>query len=382
MAGPQSPFHTSHEDDIRDLARKFAQNELLPHVEKDEETETFRPELIQRLGTLGLTGLPISEEWGGAGLGYQEYCVALEEIAAVNAGYAISVSVSGLTQIILQNFGTEAQKKKYLPGLTAGKVIGAFSLSEAASGSDAGGLRTTAKRSGKNYILNGTKLWTTQGDSAGTMILMARTGGTGPKGVTAFIVEKGMSGLKCGKKEKKMGLNTSHTMELVLQNVEVPEENRVGEEGQGLEVALGALYTGRITIGACALGIARAALEVATGHAREREQFGKKIGEFQGISFMLADMKTLWDASMLLVRRAAWLRDQKQNYIQEASMAKLFATDMAMKVTVDAVQILGGSGYTKDFPVERYMREAKVMQIFEGTNQIQRMIIGRGLLKG
>jgi alkylation response protein AidB-like acyl-CoA dehydrogenase len=371
---------TAVQKELRDLTRKFVQKELIHLVEEDERTETFRPELIQKLGDLGLTGIPVPEEYGGAGLGYQEYVSAIEELAAGNMGYAISVAVTGLPQVILNLFGTTAQKKKYIPPLAQGRAIGAFSLSEAASGSDAGSLLTTAKKDGNDYVLNGTKLWTTQGDIAETIIVMARTGEEGPRGVSAFILEKGNPGFQTGKREKKMGCHTSHTMELILNQVRIPAENLVGKEGDGFKIAMTALDSGRITIGAGAIGIARAALKTAVGHAKEREQFGKKIGDFQGISFMLADMAVQLDAAQLLVHRAAWLKDQGKPYSHEAAMAKLLATDTAMKVTTDAVQILGGSGYTQDFPAERYMREAKVLQIVEGTNQIQRMIIGRNLV--
>jgi alkylation response protein AidB-like acyl-CoA dehydrogenase len=372
---------TATQKELRQLAQRFAQKELLPFVEGDEHEQRFRPEIIQKMGELGLTGIPLPEEWGGSGLGYQEYIVALEELAAVNLGYAISTAVTGLTQVILNRFGTEAQKEKYIPALAEGRAIGAFALSEAGAGSDAGQLRTTAQKEGSTYVIQGTKHWITQGDSADTLIVMARTGGSGPKGISSFIVEKGMPGFKYGKREKKMGCHTSHTMELLFDQVRVPAENLVGQEGDGFKIAMSALDSGRITIAAGALGVARAALEVARRHAQVREQFGKPIGEFQGISFLLADMAVQFDAARLLVQRAAWLKDQGAPFTQEAAMAKLFATDMAMKVTTDAVQILGGSGYTQEFPVERYMREAKVLQIVEGTNQIQRMIIGRQLIQ-
>ena len=372
---------TATQKELRQLAQRFAQKELLPFVEGDEHEQRFRPEIIQKMGELGLTGIPLPEEWGGSGLGYQEYIVALEELAAVNLGYAISTAVTGLTQVIVNRFGTEAQKEKYIPALAEGRAIGAFALSEAGAGSDAGQLRTTAQKEGNSYVIQGTKHWITQGDSADTLIVMARTGGPGPKGISSFIVEKGMPGFKYGKREKKMGCHTSHTMELLFDQVRVPAENLVGQEGDGFKIAMSALDSGRITIAAGALGVARAALEVARRHAQVREQFGKPIGEFQGISFLLADMAVQFDAARLLVQRAAWLKDQGAPFTQEAAMAKLFATDMAMKVTTDAVQILGGSGYTQEFPVERYMREAKVLQIVEGTNQIQRMIIGRQLIQ-
>lgn len=371
--------NTAIQTELRTLARKFAQKDLLPLIEKDEEQERFRPEIIQALGELGLTGIPVPEEFGGAGLGYLDYIAALEELAGVSSSYAISVAVTGLTQIILNLFGNPAQKKKYIPALASGKAIGAFSLSEPSSGSDAGSLRTTAKKDGDHYIINGTKLWTTQGDVADTIILMARTGGPGPKGISSFIIEKGMKGFTTGKREKKMGCHISHTMELIFNDCRVPVENLIGEEGIGFKVAMTALDSGRITIASGAVGIARAALEVATKHAQMREQFGKPIAEFQGVLFMLADMATQLDAAKLLVQRAAWLKDNGKPYSTQAAMAKLFATDMAMNVTTDAVQILGGSGYTQDFPVERYMREAKVLQIVEGTNQVQRLVIGRSL---
>lgn len=368
--------------ELRDLARRFVQKEILPIVEEDEKTETFRPEVIRKLGEIGLTGIPLSEEFGGAGLGYQEYAVALEELAVGSVSYAISTAVTGLTQVILNTYGNEEQKQKYIPPLADGRAIGSFSLSEAGSGSDAGSLRTTAKRSGDHYIIQGTKLWCTQADSAETIILLARTGEEGPKGVSAFIIEKNTPGFRLGKREKKMGCHISHTMELIFENAKIPVSQRIGSEGDGFKVAMSALDSGRITIAACALGIARASLDIAVQHAKQREQFGKPIVEFQGISFLLADMAVQLDAARLLVQRAAWLKDEHQPCGQQAAMAKLFATDMGMKVTTDAVQILGGSGYTQDFPVERYMREAKVLQIVEGTNQIQRVVIGRGLTAG
>jgi butyryl-CoA dehydrogenase len=367
------------QSEIAAIARRFAREKILPTVEADEEEGRFRTETIQGLGDLGLTGIPSPEAYGGAGLGYLEYTAALEEIATVSASYAISVAVTGLPQIILSQFGSEAQKQKYIPLLASGRGVGAFSLSEASSGSDAGSLRATATRNGDEYILNGTKLWCTQGDSADVLMIMARTGGPGPKGISTFIVEKGMPGLKMGKREKKMGCHISHTMELVLENLRIPAENRVGDEGIGFKIAMSALDSGRITIASTAIGVARAALEVAISHAKLREQFGKPIAEFQGIGFMLADMATEIESARLLVQKAAWLKDNGLPFAQLASMAKLKATDVAMEVTTDAVQILGGSGYTQDFPVERYMREAKLLQIVEGTNQVQRLIIGRSL---
>jgi alkylation response protein AidB-like acyl-CoA dehydrogenase len=367
--------------ELRALARKFAENEIRPIVDQDEADETFRPEIIRKLGELGLTGVPVPEAYGGAGLGYSEYVVVIEEIARISASYAVSVAVTGLAQMIIASGGSEELKKKYLPPMSSGEMIGGFALSEASSGSDAASLRTTAKIDGDSYILNGTKLWITQADSAGVLVIMARTGGEGAAGVSAFAVETKSEGFRCSKREKKMGLSISHTMEIVLENVHVPVANRIGAEGEGFKVAMNALNGGRITISAVAVGVGRGALEVSVAHAKEREQFGKKIHEFQGVSFMLADMHAQLDASDLLLRRAASLKDDGKPFAIEASVAKLFTTDATMKITTDAVQILGGSGYTRDFPAERYMREAKILQIFEGTNQIQRVIIARSLTK-
>ncbi len=377
-----SVFETEAQEEIRQLARRFAREKILPTVEKDEETSTFRREIIQGLGELGLTGIPTQEALGGSELGYQEYIAAVEEIAAVSTSYAISVAVSGLPQVILQTFGNESQKKKYIPHLAQGSWVGSFALSEPSSGSDAASLLTTAVKHGDHYIVNGTKLWITQADTADVMILMARTGAAGSKGVSSFIIEKGMPGLKMGKREKKMAAHVDHTMEVLFENVKVPTANLIANEGDGMKIALSALDSGRITIAATALGIARASIEEATKHANLREQFGKPILDFQGVGFMLADMLTQYEAAKLLVQRAAYLKDQGKAFSIEAAQAKLFATDMAMQVTTDAVQILGGSGYTQEFPVERYMREAKMLQIVEGTNQIQRLVIARSLKNG
>jgi alkylation response protein AidB-like acyl-CoA dehydrogenase len=372
-------FETETQIEIREITKKCARAQILPIVEHDEETKTFRPEIIKSLGALGLTGIPTSEKNGGAGLGYQEYVGAIEEIAAVSGAYAVSIAVSGLPQVILEKHGTEVQQQTFIPKLASGEWIGSFVLSEASSGSDASSLRTEAKRDGDHYVLNGAKLWITQGDSATVLIVMARTGGAGSKGVSAFIVEKATPGLKMGKQEKKMGMNISHTMEVIFENAKVPAKNLLGEEGDGMKVAFAALDSGRITIAATALGLARSAIEEAVKHANLREQFGKPILEFQGVGFMLADMLTDYQAAKGLVQKAAYLRDIGQAYSLQAAQAKVYATDMAMRVTTDAVQVLGGSGYTQEFPAERYMREAKMLQIVEGTNQIQRLVISRAL---
>ncbi len=370
---------------LKDLTRKFSEKEIKPLLENDEKTETFRPEIIKKLGELGLTGVPISENFGGSGLGYREYIAVIEELAAVSPAYAVSVAVTGLAQTVLSIFGNEEQKQRAIPHMASGAAIGAFALTEPGAGSDAANLRSTAVKKNGNYILNGTKLFITQADSARFVIIMARTGEPGPKGVSAFLLDRGEGlnypGFQIGKLEKKMGWHNSHTCEVILNNLILSPENLVGKEGEGIKIAMTALDCGRITIGASAVGIARAALACAISHAKIREQFGKSIGEFQGVSFMLADMATQLEAAALLVQNAATLRDAGQPFTTQAAMAKLFATDTAMKVTTDAVQVLGGSGYTQEFPVERYMRDAKVMQIVEGTNQIQRLVIGRSLLK-
>lgn len=371
-------FETETQIEIRAITRKFARERIAPIVEHDEETKTFRKEIIWGLGELGLCGIPTAEENGGSGLGYQEYIGAIEEIAAVSGAYAVSVAVSGLPQVIIEQHGN-AEQKRYIPKLATGEWIGSFALSEASSGSDASSLRATAKKDGEHYVLNGTKLWITQGDVADVFIVMARTGGDGSKGVSAFIVEKGMSGLKMGKQEKKMGMNISHTMELLFDGLRVPAKNLLGAEGDGMKVAFAALDSGRITIAATAIGIARASIEEAIKHANLREQFGKPILDFQGVGFMLADMLTSYQAAKGLVQKAAYLRDRGEPYSTQAAQAKVYATDMAMKVSTDAVQILGGSGYTQEFPVERHMREAKMLQIVEGTNQIQRLVISRAM---
>jgi alkylation response protein AidB-like acyl-CoA dehydrogenase len=301
-------------------------------------------------------------------LGYTEYTIILEEIAKVSASYAVSVAVTGLPQVILSTFGTAAQKEAFLPALAMGESIGAFALSEPDSGSDAASLR-----------LNGTKFWITHGGVADLYIVMARTGGPGPSGVSAFLVPGDTEGLSFGKKEEKMGLRASPTVELVLRDALIPAANLLGQEGDGFKVAMSALDSGRITIGAISVGIAQAALDVSAAYATKRKQFNTAIIDFQGVGFMLADMAIKIEASRLMVQKAAGLRDASKPYSQIAAMAKCMATDTSIQVATDAVQVLGGYGYTREYPVERYMRDAKVMQIVEGTNQVQRLVISRYL---
>lgn len=346
-------------------------------LKEDDEAERFRPEHLAALGEAGLCGVPTPEAHGGLGLGYMEYAIILEEIAKVSASYAVSVAVTGLPQVILASMGTEEQKAAHLPGLAMGETIGAFALSEPDSGSDAGSLQATAERDGDHYVLNGTKFWITHGGYASIYVVMARTGGPGPRGVSAFLVPGDADGLSFGKKEEKMGLRSSPTVELVMKNVRIPATNRIGAEGDGFKVAMSALDSGRITIAAISVGIAQAAMDTAAAYATQRVQFNQPIIDFQGVGFMIADMACQIESSRLLVQKAAALRDANRPYSHIAAMAKCVATDASIKVATDAVQVLGGYGYTREYPVERYMRDAKVMQIVEGTNQVQRVVISR-----
>ena len=361
--------------------RKFCKDSIEPHMEHDDAEGKFRMEIFRGLGDYGVTGITLPEEYGGAGLTYHDYTLVLEEIAKWSVPYAVTVSVSSMVQSILEEFGNEAQKKKYLPALTSGQEIGAFALSESHAGSDAASLKATAKKVDGGYNLNGTKMWITSGGIAKTYIVMARTGGEGSKGISAFIVRDGMKGFSFGKAEKKMGWKTSPTRELVFENCFVPEENRLLDEGQGLKVALGGLDRGRVAIAAIGIGCAQRALDESIRYALGRQQFKQPIFDFQGLQFMLSDMATETEASRLLVHSAALSIDSGSPNSKICSMAKLKATDTAMKVTTDAVQVLGGVGYTSEYPVERFMRDAKVLQIVEGTNQIQRVVIARHLKK-
>ncbi len=361
--------------------RKFCESSIEPHMEHDDHEEKFRMEIFRGLGEFGVTGVTLPEEYGGAGLTYLDYSLILEEIARTSVPYAVTVSVSGMVQSILQEFGNKDQKEKYLSELTSGKEIGAFALSESHAGSDAANLKTTAKKVEGGYVLNGTKMWITSGGIAKTYIVMARSGGEGAKGVSAFIVSDGMKGFSFGKAERKMGWKTSPTRELVFDNCFVPEENRLMDEGQGFKVAMGGLDKGRVAIGAIGVGCSQRALDEAIRYSLTRQQFKQPIFDFQGLQFMLSDMATETEASRLLVQSAAISIDSGSANSKLCSMAKLKATDTAMKVTTDAVQVLGGVGYTSEYPVERFMRDAKVLQIVEGTNQIQRVVIARHLKK-
>jgi alkylation response protein AidB-like acyl-CoA dehydrogenase len=364
---------------LAEAARDFCRSTLGPTVQQDDEDERFRKDLIRAMGEQGLCGVPTPERYGGLGLGYLEYCIVLEEIARVSASYAVSIAVTGLPQVILNRFGTDAQKERWLPGLASGELLGAFALSEPDSGSDAASLKCTAVREGGEYRITGNKFWITHGGVADLYVVMARTGGKGPRGISAFLVPGDAKGLSFGRKEQKMGLRASPTVEVVLEDVRVPESDRIGDDGTGFTVAMSALDSGRITIGATSVGICQASLDVAASYATQRKQFDTAIIDFQGVGFMLADMACKTETARLLVHKAAWLRDNERPYSPIAAMAKVVATDAAMAVSTDAVQALGGYGYTREHPVERYMRDAKVMQIVEGTNQIQRLVISRHL---
>ena len=367
--------------ELKSQLKKFCLDKIEPYMEHDDEVEEFRMDIFTGLGSLGFCGMTIPENYGGAGLTYQDCAVALEEIAKYSVSYSVTVSVSTMVQAIINDFGTAIQKSTYLPALTAGAEIGAFCLSESSAGSDAGSLKTTAKKVEGGYVLNGTKMWITSGGIAKTYIVMARTEDTGSRGITAFIVRDGVPGLSFGKKEKKMGWRASPTREVIFENCFIPEENILIGVGEGFKVAMAALDKGRITIGAVAVGLSQRALDESVKYSLSRQQFNHAIFEFQGLQFMMADMACEIEASRLLVQEAARLYDMGKPNQKIASFAKLKATDTAMKVTTDAVQILGGVGYTREYPLERFMRDAKVLQIVEGTNQVQRVVIARQLKK-
>ncbi len=369
---------------IRDSVREFARNEILPHVREWDEHEIFPIELFQKMGDMGFLGIMVPEKYGGSGYGYQEKVIIIEELAKVDPGIALGVAAhnSLCTGHILM-FGTEEQKLKYLPDLASGKHMGAWGLTEPSAGSDAGALETTAERKKNGYVLNGTKVFTTHGSLAGVYVILAKTDRTaGKKGITAFIIERGTPGLIPGKREEKLGMRTSDTASVILEECFVPEENIVGgEPGQGFSQVLEVLNGGRVGIGALALGLAEGAFESALHYAKERTQFGRPLIDFQSISFMLADMATQIEAARLLVYRSAWLRDQGKPAVKEASMAKLFASEVAVRVAEQALQLYGGYGFVKDYPVEKYYRDVKLTTIGEGTSQIQRIVIARQLLK-
>ena len=368
---------------IRDAARDFAQNELLDGVIERDENQTFPKEQIKKLAGLGFLGMMVSPEYGGGGMDTISYVLAMEEISKVDASTAVIMSVNNsLVCWGLETFGSKEQKDKYLRKLATGEIIGAFCLSEPEAGSDATSQQTTAIDKGDHYLLNGTKNWITNGNSASFYFVIAQTDvSLGHKGINAFILEKDMPGFIVGKKENKLGIRGSDTHSIMFTDVKVPKENRIGEDGFGFSFAMKTLSGGRIGIASQALGIASGSYELALKYSKERKAFGKEISKHQAIAFKLADMATEIDAARLLCLKAAWLKDNGLNYDKEGAMAKVFASETAMKSSTEAVQIHGGYGFVKEYHVERLMRDAKITQIYEGTSEIQRIVISRSILK-
>ncbi len=367
---------------IRETVRDFAERELAPIAGELDRLKHFPVKPLQRLAELGILGMAVPPEYGGVGADGVSSCLALMEISRACASTGVTVSVhNALACEIVYRYGTVAQRRKYLPGLCGGGSLGAFSLTESTSGSDAAGLRTTARRRGDQYLLNGAKLFVTNGSRAGAIILFASTDlSRGDKGITAFLVEPSFPGFRVGKREEKMGLRASDTVELVLEDCRVPIENRIGKEGEGFKIAMAALVSGRASIAAQAVGIAQACLEASIRYAKERHQFGRAIGRFQAIQWKLATMATEIEAARLLTLRAASRKDRELSFAAESSKAKLFASEVANRAATEAVQIHGGYGYLQDFPVERHLRDARVLTIYEGTSEIHRLIISRHLL--
>jgi alkylation response protein AidB-like acyl-CoA dehydrogenase len=368
---------------IRDAARDFARTELLPGVIERDEKQEFPKEQIKKMGELGFMGMMVDPKYGGGGMDTVSYVLAMEEISKIDASASVAMSVNNsLVCWGLETYGTEEQKEKYLAPLASGEILGAFCLSEPEAGSDATSQRTTAKDMGDHYMVNGTKNWITNGNSASVYLVIAQTDPEkGHKGINALIIEKEMEGFEIGPKENKLGIRGSDTHSLMFNNVKVPKENRIGEDGFGFSFAMKTLAGGRIGIAAQALGIASGAYELSLEYSKQRKAFGKEISKHQAIAFKLADMATEIETARLLCLRAAWDKDQKKNYDRSGAMAKLFASEMAMRTTVEAVQIHGGYGYVKEYHVERLMRDAKITQIYEGTSEIQKIVISRGLLK-
>lgn len=367
---------------IRKMVRDFAEKEVAPTAAIRDEEERFDRGIFDRMGELGLTGIPWGEEVGGIGSDYLSYCIAVEELSRVCASTGVTLSAHvSLASWPIYKFGTEEQKQKFLRPLAEGRKLGAYGLTEPGSGSDAAAMKTTAVRSGDEYILNGNKIFITNAGDAEIYVVFAVTDSEKKhKGITAFILEKGMEGFSFGKKEKKLGIRSSPTLEIIFDQVRVPVENRLGEEGEGFKIAMMTLDGGRNGISAQAVGIAQGALDHALAYAKERKQFGKPIAQQQGLQFMLANMATKVEAARLLTYQAAWLESSGLPYGKESAMSKLYAGDIAMEVTTDAVQVFGGYGYTREYPVERFMRDAKITQIYEGTNEIQRLVISKYLL--
>ncbi|MHB1688617.1 MAG: acyl-CoA dehydrogenase family protein [Ignavibacteriaceae bacterium] len=368
---------------IRNTIREFSDKKIRPLIMELDEAQKFPVEIFKELGELGFLGIVVDEEFGGSGLGYLEFAIIIEEVAKVDPSIALSVAAhNGLCTNHIFRFANAGQKKKYLPDLTSGEKIGAWGLTESSSGSDAGGLKSLAEKKDGYYLLNGDKTFITHGTVGKTAVVMAITDKTkGRKGISAFILEKGMEGFYAGKKENKLGMRASDTTQLVFENCKVPFENLIGNEGEGFIQALKILEGGRISIAALSVGLAQGALDAALKYSKERIQFGKPLSEFQAIQFKLAEMQTSIDAARMMTYRAAFLKDNNKPNIKEAAMAKLFASEVAEKAASEAVQIFGGYGYIKEFPVEKFYRDVKLLTIGEGTSEIQRIVISKELLK-
>ncbi|HXN09333.1 MAG TPA: acyl-CoA dehydrogenase family protein [Candidatus Acidoferrales bacterium] len=365
---------------VRDMVEAFADKHVAPHAAEWDQSHTFPVEVFGKLGNLGIMGMFVSEAYGGAALDTVSTVLAIEELSKADAGVGVTVSVQGLAARIIEAFAREELKQKYLPEMCAGRWLGAFALTEAESGSDASSLRVRAERHGDEYILNGTKQWVTNGGYAKAFIVFTRTGADGPKGISAFLIDRDMPGVSIGRVTHKLGIHSSNTVDLVLENAKVPATCLLADEGSGYRIALSNLGTGRLGIGAQAVGILAACLETSQRYARDRYQFGRPIGAFQAVSFKIADMAVDLDAARLLLYRAAWMRDRGMPVVDASSKAKLFASTAARKHAAECVQILGGYGYTTEFPAERYYRDAKITEIYEGTSEVQRIVIAREIL--
>ena len=368
---------------VRDMVREFADREVAPIAAEHDRKHEFPMRTAKRMGELGLLGITVPEAYGGPGADYVSFALVAEELARADASHSVIFGANASLSVgPILNFGTEAQKQRYLPKLASGEYLGCYALTEPQSGSDAGSLRTTARREGDEYVIDGQKLFISNGAVADICILFARTDPqtTDARGVSAFIVDTKSKGFSVGKNEEKLGLNASYTNQLFFEGMRVPAENRLGAEGEGFRIAMATLDTGRIMAAAGSVGIARAAFEASVAYAKERHQFGRPIASNQAIQWKLADMDVHIEAGRNLYLKAAWLKDKGENFTHAASRAKLFCSEMAMKATVEGVQIHGGNGYTKDYPVERYMRDIKIFEIFEGTSEIQRLVIARHIL--
>ena len=367
---------------VQKLARDFAQNEIAPYIMKYDESQEFPMEIAKKLGEIGFLGIIFPEEYGGSNFSTVEYAIVVEEISKVDPSMGLTIAAhNGLCTNHIFKYANEELKKKYLPDLTTGKKMGAWGLTENVSGSDAAGMATTAVRKNDHYILNGSKLFITHGSVGETVVVTAVTNKSDKKnGISAFIIEKGWKGFKTGKKENKLGMRSSDTAELIFENVEVPAENLIGEEGQGFKQCMQILDGGRIAIAALSLGIGQGALDASLKYAKERKQFGKPLADFQGIQFKLSDMATEIDAARLLTYKAAWLKDQGRDINLQAAMAKYYASEAATRATNEAIQIHGGYGFIKEFPVEKLYRDVKLMTIGEGTSEVQKMVIARNIL--